>query len=112
MTPSPAEPAFEELLQAAVVGSAVCQARAESLGGKSGRRPGCPDGQPGTTLSPVEVPDRLVVHEPGPGVGCGSQLAGAPVVGVMRRQVFDLPEPVIEVTEHQLIARRCQSAGR
>src|SRR5207302_115895 len=49
----------------------------KSLRGKSGRRPGRPDGQPGTTLSQVEVPDEVVVHEPGPCGGCGAGLAGA-----------------------------------
>ncbi|MBS2966511.1 IS66 family transposase zinc-finger binding domain-containing protein [Actinocrinis puniceicyclus] len=37
---------------------------------------------------------------------CGSGLAGAVEVGREQRQVFDLPELALEVTEHQLIARR------
>jgi transposase len=46
-------------------------------------------------------------HEPGPCTGCGASLAGAPEVGMERRQVFDLPPMTVQVTEHQLIARRC-----
>jgi hypothetical protein len=34
-------------------------------------------------------------------------LAGAPVVGVERRQVFDLPVFALEVTRHDLLAREC-----
>jgi len=34
-------------------------------------------------------------------------LAGAPEVGLTRRQVFDLPPTKIEVIEHRLVSRRC-----
>lgn len=82
-------------------------AKPKSLRGKSGRRPGRPDGQPGVTLSQVEVPGFTVVHEPSACGGCGASLAAAKLVGVARRQVFDLPEQALEVTEHQVVARRC-----
>ena len=82
-------------------------AKPKSLRGKSGRRPGRPDGQPGVTLSQVELPDFTVVHEPPACGGCGAGLSSAKVVGVARRQVFDLPERALEVTEHQVVARRC-----
>ena len=82
-------------------------AKPKSLRGKSGRRPGRPDGQPGVTLSQVEVPDFTVWHEPGPCSGCGADLGSARIVGVARRQVFDLPERPLEVTEHQVVSRRC-----
>ena len=39
-------------------------------------------------------------------------LAGRPVTGVERRQVFDLPPVKIEVTEHQLIERECACVHR
>ena len=79
-----------------------------SLRGRSGRGPGRPKGQAGFTLEPVEVADQRVPHEPGRCAGCGTGLAGAPVVGMERRQVFDLPVVRLEVTEHQLVARRCE----
>jgi transposase len=78
-----------------------------SLRGRSGRGPGRPEGQAGLTLEPVEVPDRRVPHEPDECAGCGAGLAGVPAVGVECRQVFDLPVVRLEVTEHQLVARRC-----
>jgi hypothetical protein len=79
----------------------------KSLRKKSGRGPGRPPGQPGTTLRQVEVPDHEIRHEPGVCCGCGAGLHDAPAVGVERRQVFDLPPVRIEVTEHQLISRIC-----
>lgn len=80
----------------------------KSLRAKSGRGPGRPKGQPGVTLRQVEVPDRQIPHEPAACCGCGAGLAGAPLVGMERRQVFDLPPIRIEVTEHQLISRICE----
>ena len=74
---------------------------------RSGRRPGGQPGHPGTTLALVANPNERKRHEPGPCTGCGASLADAPEVGVERRQVFDLPPMTVRVTEHQLIARRC-----
>jgi transposase len=79
----------------------------KSLRGKTGRGPGRPKGQPGVTLRQVDVPDREITHEPGTCCGCGADLHDADVVGVERRQVFDLPPVRIEVTEHRLVSRAC-----
>jgi transposase len=81
--------------------------RPRSLRKKSGRRPGGQDGHPGATLAQVARPDREVRHEPGCCGRCGAGLGSRPVTGVERRQVFDLPEVTITVTEHQLIEREC-----
>jgi transposase len=83
-----------------------------SLRGRSGRKPGGQQGHPGSTLAPVAVPDEVVVHEPGVCRGCGSDLAGAPQVGVTRRQEFDIPPISVRVKEHQLIERRCACGAR
>ncbi len=74
--------------------------RPRSLRKKSGRKPGGQDGPEGTTLAQVARPDREVPHEPGCCGRCGAGLAGRPVTGVERRQVFDLPEVAVTVTEH------------
>jgi transposase len=79
----------------------------KSLRGKSGRSPGGQSGHPGTTLRQVACPTRTVPHEPGPCVGCGGVLTDAPIVRVERRQVFDIPKPAVEVTEHEIRSRRC-----
>ena len=79
----------------------------KSLRRRSGRKPGGQQGHPGMTLAQVADPDERVRHEPGPCAGCGAELAGAPEVGMERRQVFDLPPLRVRVREHQLITRRC-----
>ncbi|MGH3545792.1 MAG: DUF6444 domain-containing protein [Mycobacteriales bacterium] len=79
----------------------------KSLRGKSGRKPGGQAGHPGSTLGQVADPDETLRHEPGPCGGCGGDLAGAPQVGLAKRQVFDLPPIRVRVSEHQLISRRC-----
>jgi transposase len=43
---------------------------------------------------------------------CGAGLAGRPVTGVERRQVFDLEPVRTEVTEHQPIERQCGCGHR
>lgn len=80
----------------------------KSLRGKSGRKPGGQPGHPGSTLALVNNPTERKRHEPGPCQGCGVSLAAAPEVGMERRQVFDLPPITVRVTEHQMIARRCE----
>ena len=42
----------------------------------------------------------------------GAGMAGRPVTGVQRSQVFDLPPVRAEVTEHQLIERECRCGHR
>jgi transposase len=86
--------------------------RPRSLRKKSGRKPGGQDGHKGTTLAQVARPDREIRHEPGCCGRCGAGLAGRPVTGVERRQVFDLQPVRGEVTEHQLIERECGCGHR
>jgi transposase len=83
-----------------------------SLRKKSGRKPGGQGGHEGRTLAQVARPDRELRHEPGCCGRCGAGLARRPVTGVERRQVFDLPEAVVTVTEHQLIERECGCGQR
>ena len=60
-------------------------------------------GHKGKTLRQVEQPDRVYVHLPERCKVCGREIAADdPHTVVSRRQVFDLPEPRLEVTEHRL----------
>ena len=79
----------------------------KSLRTKTGRGPGRPAGQPGSTLEQVADPDVIVRHVPAVCAQCGDDLAAAVEVGVARRQVFDVPEPKIVVTEHQIVTVAC-----
>jgi transposase/uncharacterized coiled-coil protein SlyX len=71
------------------------------------RRPGKQPGAPGAYLAQVPEPDEVVEHLPDRCGGCGADLAGAPVVGVEARQVFDLPPLRLGIVEHRVERRRC-----
>jgi transposase len=55
----------------------------------------------------VDVPDVIVDHPPHACGGCGVGLDTAMLVGVVRRQVTDVPAVSVTVTEHRLQRRRC-----
>jgi transposase len=84
----------------------------KSLRKRTGRRQGGQAGHEGSTLAQVAKPDREVRHEPGRCGRCGTGLASRPVTGIERRQVFDLPQVKVKVTEHQLIERECRCGQR
>lgn len=72
------------------------------------RASGGQEGHQGRTLRPVEKADKVQVHLPDHCGICGRVIApdeGYEVVG--KRQVFDLPEPKLEVTEHRLGEIEC-----
>ncbi|VEP15174.1 transposase [Hyella patelloides LEGE 07179] len=82
--------------------------RTKSLRGKSGRKTGGQKGHRGQTLEQVSEPDRLVKHlAPDSCWGCGCDVSREKVVSVIKRQVFDIPEPRMEITEHQVEIKRC-----
>jgi transposase len=78
-------------------------------GGSSGRRRGKQPGSPGSTLELVADPDHVVLHRPDrcANARCGADLADAPEYARQRRQVVELPEPRVVVTEHQVVAVAC-----
>lgn len=86
--------------------------RPRSLRKKTGRKPGGQDGHPGQTLAQMPKPDLEERHEPACCGRCGAGLAGQPVTGVERRQVFDLPPVKVQVTGHQLTGRQCGCGHR
>ena len=79
----------------------------KSLRRKTGRGQGKQPGATGASLKLVDNPDTVVDHVPAVCGGCGTGLRRRPDVGVVRRQVHDLPEIVPVVTEHRLHQRRC-----
>jgi transposase len=80
----------------------------KSLRGRSGRRPGGQPGHEGRTLRQVTDPHVRIVHEPAGCGSCGDDLDGTVQAGVAVRQVFDLPDIAVRVTEHRIVSRRCR----
>ena len=83
---------------------------AGSLRGQMGfdkKKSGGQVGHKGDTLRPVEKPDKTVAHHAERCAHCPAMLTRAMEVRVERRQVFDLPQPRLEVTEHQGSVYRC-----
>ena len=72
-----------------------------------GRKPGKQPGTPGAHLAQVENPDSVVPHRPEICTCCGGDLGLAELVGEEIRQVFDIPEPRVVVTEHRVYKLRC-----
>ena len=64
-------------------------------------------GHPGHTLRMVEKPDHTLRHSVERCASCGRSLAKQVPDRVERRQVFDLPEPKMEITEHQSEVKTC-----
>jgi len=79
---------------------------------KSSRKPGGQIGHEGTTLSMVAHPDVVKIHLVRRCQHCNESLAENRVKGYVRRQVFDLPEITMEVSEHRAEIKRCRRCGR
>ena len=80
---------------------------AGSLRGKSDKKSGGQSGHQGGTLRQVPEPDHTERHEASHCAHCRARLTARMVIGAEKRQVFDLPQPRLEVTEHQAQAYRC-----
>jgi transposase len=81
--------------------------RAEARAARAtGRRQGKQPGAPGAHLA-RRVPDEVVLHPPGCCGACGLDLAGAEVVGQVRRQVLEIPKIRVRVIDHVAERRRC-----
>jgi transposase len=78
-----------------------------SLRGRSGKTSGGQTGHKGGTLRQVADPDCVVGHAACACGHCGWPLEAGSAIGVEKRQVFDLPERPLLVTEHQASIYRC-----
>ena len=82
-----------------------------SLRGRSGKPSGGQAGHKGDTLKQVEAPDRIERHTAEVCRHCFAGLGASMQTGMEKRQVFDLPERPIEVTEHQASIYCCAACG-
>ena len=78
-----------------------------SLRGRSGKKSGGQAGHRGDTLRQTLTPDVVERHEAARCGACRSALTAQMAKGMERRQVFDLPPPRLEVTEHQAVIYCC-----
>jgi transposase len=81
--------------------------KTKSLRKPSGKRPG---GQPGhkcSTLEKVENPDEVIEHTLDKCNECGTSLKDVPIERYIIRQVIDLPEIKVRVTEHRAEVKKC-----
>ncbi len=75
------------------------------------KRAGGQKGHQGTTLRMVATPDAVRVHKVDT-CSCGRSLRREPVVEYERRQVFDIPEIQMQVTEHRAEHKKCRDCGQ
>jgi transposase len=81
--------------------------RVQSLRGRSEKPSGGQRGHKGETLRQINNPDIIKKHNAKSCAHCRAKLTAAMVTGVVKRQVFDIPKPRLEVTEHQASIYTC-----
>lgn len=86
--------------------------RTSSLRDKGKNTSGGQPGHKGETLKQVSHPDKtehyVLTHCP----DCGLSLENKAVLALEKRQVFDIPPPSIDVTEHQVEVKFCACCER
>jgi transposase len=79
----------------------------KSLRSNTGKPKGGQPGHDGRSLKQVENPEHTVFHQLHGKCKCGRELSNGVLRGSERRQVFDIPQPRLEVTEHVAEMREC-----
>jgi transposase len=79
----------------------------KSLREKTGYKPGGQKGHEGNTLKMTETPDIIEKHIPEYCNYCGKDISNLPYEFVGKRQVIDIPEIKLHVTEHHLYKKVC-----
>jgi transposase len=69
-------------------------------------------GHKGETLKQTETPDIVKKHIVTTCPDCQHLLIQSPLLGIVKRQVFDIPPPKIEVTEHQAEIKYCTCCNK
>jgi transposase len=81
--------------------------RTRSLRKKSNNKAGGQPGHKGSKLNRSEDIDQMIVHPVSECSCCGKDLKDVAVKDYVKRQVFDLPELGLQVTEHQAELKMC-----
>jgi len=69
-------------------------------------------GHTGHALKQVLNPDHVITHDVEMCSNCQANLTGQKAVHYIRRQIFDIPQPQVEVTEHQANIKVCVCGHR
>ena len=86
--------------------------KTKSLRQPSGKRSGGQKGHTGYRLAPVDEPGHVEVHGVAACQDCQADLSEVVPGHVEKRQVFDLPEIKLEVTEQQAEVKTCRVCGQ
>lgn len=92
--------------------SSQAKPKQRSLRGKSGKKSGGQKGHRGNTLKRTDTPDETITHRLEVCPETGRKLTDADVVGKIRCQVFDIPEPKFKVTEHVYLVYRVPGSSK
>ena len=83
----------------------------KSLREKLGRSSGGQKGHIGKTLKQVETPDFVEEHAVTHCSSCECSLTSEPVLDYEIRQVFEIPEPKLDIIEHKAEIKVCPGCG-
>ncbi|HPM35360.1 MAG TPA: IS66 family transposase [Spirochaetota bacterium] len=78
---------------------------------QTGKKTGGQEGHKGKTLEMSESPDKIIRLSSNKCACCGKSLKGCASKGIDRRQVFEIPEIELEVTEYQSEINDCPHCG-
>jgi len=79
----------------------------KSLREKTDKKVGGQKGRKGTTLKMIETPDFIQKHIPDYCNSCGNNISEVDAKFAGKRQVFDIPEIKVNVTEHHVFKKTC-----
>lgn len=79
----------------------------KSLRKKNGKRSGGQIGHKGFTLNQVKEADIEIMHKIEFCENCKHDIKFSEILGSQKRQVFDIAEPRLEITEHKIEIKKC-----
>jgi transposase len=85
--------------------------KTKSLRESSNKQPGGQEGHKGKGLLQVDNPDLVIIHTPIDCKNCGFSLNEVPGTCIEKRQVFDTPQPKMQITEHRVEKKSCPCCG-
>lgn len=88
------------------------EVRTSSLRSASGKKSGGQENHKGHTLKQVEKPDEIITHPLSVCPNCQASLEDVIPKHIVKRQVFDIPEPKVHVTEHQAMVKVCPCCNK